>query len=459
MPRKPLSRRTLLHGLGTAMALPWLETMQAAPVASSAPRLAAPPLRMAFLFMPNGVNPHHWTPAGDSENYEITPHLKPLAHLKDDYLLVENLWNERTAGRNGHWPKVPAFLHGGYVQRSTGKDLDVGGTSVDQFAAARIGHRTPLPTLELGLEAPRTGIDNIGGGFARIYGSFISWRDPHTPVPKEIVPQLAFDRLFRSKTAPVVSGLNPDDPSIAASLERDNQSVLDLVRQDAQSLQRRVSANDKMKLDEYFESVRAVEKRIENSLQPQQRWVNEGKPPMERPPAGIPTDRQEHLRLMLDIMLLAFWTDSTRIATMMIGDAQSGHDYSFLPGVKGSFHGLSHHRDESEPLRQYEAIIDWHMAQVAYFLERAKSMREGETSLLDNSMFLFGSTLKCGNRHDIENLPVILAGRGKGTLKPGRRVRAKEKTPLCNLYLAMLHRMGLMETSFGDSNGVLEGLG
>jgi hypothetical protein len=273
------------------------------------------------------------------------------------------------------------------------------------------------------------------------------------------VPQLAFDRLFRTAKAPVVSGLNPDDPSIAASLERDNQSVLDLVREDAQALQRRVSANDKMKLDEYFESVRTVERRIENSLQPQQRWINEGKLPMERPSAGIPADRKEHLRLMLDIMLLAFWTDTTRIGTMMIGDAQSGHDYSFLPSVKGSFHGLSHHRDEAESLRQYEAIIDWHMEQVAYFLEKAKNMREGETSLLDNSMFLFGSTLKCGNTHAIENLPLILAGRGKGTLKPGRRVRAKEKTPLCNLYVAMLHRMGIMEKQFGDSSGVLEGLG
>ena len=265
MKRIPLSRRTLLRGLGTAMALPWLETMQAAPAAKGATRLAEPPLRMAFLFMPNGVNPFRWTPPGDAEDYEITPHLKPLAHLKNDFLLLENLWNEKTAGRNGHWPKVPAYLSGGYVQRSTGKDLDVGGTSVDQFAAAQIGHRTPLPTLELGLEAPRTGIDNIGGGFARIYGSFISWRDPHTPVPKEIVPQLAFDRLFRTGSAPVVSGLNPDHPSIAASLERDNQSVLDLVLDDARSLRGRVSSLDQVKLDEYFESVRSVEKRIENS--------------------------------------------------------------------------------------------------------------------------------------------------------------------------------------------------
>jgi len=434
--------------------------MQAATTAPG--RLAAPPLRMAFLFMPNGVNPFKWTPPGDAEAYEITPHLKPVAHLKNDFLLLENLWNERTAGRNGHWPKVPAFLSGGYVQRSTGKDLDSGGTSLDQFVADRLGHHTPLPSLELGLEAPRTGIDNIGGGFARIYGSYISWRDPHTPVPKEIVPQLAFDRLFRTAKTPVVSGGSADDPSITAaieaSLERDNQSVLDLVLDDARRLQRNVSQQDRVKLDEYFESVRSVEKRISNSLQPQVRWINAGKLPMERPAAGIPTDRREHLRLMMDILLLSFWTDNTRIATLMTGDAQSGHDYSFLDGVQGSFHGLSHHRNEPDKLMMYERIVDWHMEQLAYFLDRAKAMREGETSLLDNSMIMFGGTLKCGNTHAIENLPIILAGRGKGTLKPGRRVRAKEKTPLCNLYMAMLQRMGIEEKAFGDSTGVLEGL-
>src|SRR5215510_14604469 len=225
---KPISRRTLLRGAGAAVALPWLETMApAAPNTSSG--LSEPPLRMMFMFMPKGVRPEHWTPPGDGEDYEITPHLMPLGELKNDFILLENLWNKNTIGRNGHWPKVPVWLSGGYVQRTLGDDLDTGAVSVDQFAAQRIGDRTSLPSLELGLDAPRTGIDTAGGGFARLYGSFISWRDPHTPVPKEIVPQLAFDRLFRNNRAPVVSSLNPKHPSLLASLQRDDTSVLDVV--------------------------------------------------------------------------------------------------------------------------------------------------------------------------------------------------------------------------------------
>ena len=200
------------------MSLPWQETMSsAAPAATGGLKLSEPPLRMAFMFMPNGVRPDYWTPAGDGEDYEFTPHLKPLESLKSDFLLLENLWHKNTAGRNGHWPKVPAWLSGGYVERTTGNDLDSGGTTVDQVAAQHLGANTPLPSFELGIDAPRTGIDNIGGGFARMYGSFLSWRDPHTPVPKEIVPQLAFDRLFRNNKAPAISGA---DPKSAALLRR-----------------------------------------------------------------------------------------------------------------------------------------------------------------------------------------------------------------------------------------------
>jgi hypothetical protein len=310
----------------------------------------------------------------------------------------------------------------------------------------------------LGIDTPRTGIDNAGGGFQRMIGSFITWRDPRTPVPKEIVPQLAFDRLFRMNRAPVVSSVDPQHPSLLASLQRDETSVLDLVADQAKSIRSRGSTSDQRRLDEYFESVRSVEQRLEASMRPQKRWINQGKFPLERPAPGIPETHVEHVRLMLDILLLAFWTDTTRIATFMFGDAQSGQDYSWLAGVKGSFHGLSHHRNEPVRRGMYEAIINWHMGQMAYFLNRMKSLDEGGTSLLDNSMVMFGASLKDGNRHDPENLPLILAGRGKATLRTGRRLRAPEKTPLCNLYLAMLHRMGVKEKSFGDSTGLLQGL-
>jgi hypothetical protein len=436
------------------MALPWLEVMSTAAPGSSPLKLSEPPMRMAFMFMPNGVRPELWTPPGDGETYELTRHLKPLAAFKNDFLLLENLWHKKSIGRSGHWVKVPAWLSGGYVERTSGQDLNTGGTSVDQVAAEHIGDKTALPTFELGIEPPRSGVDNAGGGYARMYGSFISWRDPHTPVVKEIIPQLAFDRLYRNHTAPVSA--NPNAPAVLSSLQRDKTSVLDLVLDETKSVERQASAIDKVKLDEYFESVRSVEKRMEAALKPQARWINQGKPPMERPAPGIPDEHADHVRLMLDILVLAFWTDSTRIATFMFGDAQSGQDYSWLPGVKGSFHGNSHHLNEPAKMEQYARIIDWHTEQLAYFLGKVKGIDEGGTSLLDNSMFLFGCSIKDGNRHDPENLPLILAGRAKGTLRPGRRLRAEPNTPLCNLHLAMLHRMGVMEKSFGDSTAPLD---
>ena len=370
MSSRRISRRSVLRGAGAALALPWLETMAPGAPAETAARLSEPPLRMVFMYMPNGVRPDYWTPQGDGEDYEITPHLKPLESIKGEFTLLENLWNAKTVGRNGHWPKVPAWLSGGYVERTSGDDLDSGGTSVDQFAAQRIGDRTILPSFELGLEATRTGIDTAGGGFARMYGSFISWRDPHTPVPKEIVPQLAFDRLFRSNKAPVVSSVNPDDPSLLTSLQRDETSVLDLVREQATRLRKIGSSNDRVRLDEYFESVRSVERRMEAALKPQKRWINQGKFPLERPGPGIPQSRPEHIRLMMDIMVLALWSDSTRIGAFMTADAQTNEDFSFIEGVKGGMHSLSHHAEEPVRKTQYEKCVTWHVEQVAYFLKR-----------------------------------------------------------------------------------------
>jgi hypothetical protein len=414
---------------------------------------------MMFMFMPNGVRPDHWTPAGDAETgWEVTEHLKPIAHLRNDFSILENLWNKNSVGRNGHWPKVPIWLSGGYVQRTTADDLDTGAISCDQLAAQKIGERTQLPSIEIGLDAPRTGIDVAGGGFARLYGSFISWRDGHTPVPKEIVPQLAFDRLFRGNRAPVVSSVNPKDPVLLSALQRDDASVLDVVMDSAKQMKRNGSASDRVRLDEYFESVRSVEQRLEATMRPQKRWINQGKFPLERPAPGIPQSHEEHLKLMLDIFLLAFWSDTTRIGTFMFGDAQSSQDYSFLTGVRGNWHGLSHHGYEANMMGQYCSIINWNMKYFAYFLDRMKSLQEGGSSLLDNSMVMYGGTLKDGNSHSVENLPILLAGRGKGTLKPGRRIRAAEHTPICNLYLSMLDRMGIQEKQFGDSTGRLEGL-
>lgn len=444
----------MLRGCGAALALPLMESM--IPKARAEQALTKPPLRSAFFFMPNGVNESRWRPEGNDEKFELSPSLQPLAKVKDKIILLENLTNKLSAGRNGHWPKVPAWLHGGYVKRNAGSDIDVGGVSVDQVMAAEIGNRTPLPSFELGLEPTRSGVDNAGGGFAMLYGSHLSWRDPHTPVPKEIVPQLAFDRLFRSSSAaPVVSGFNPNQAAVTNALQRDDISVLDMVSEDVWLLKGKISSNDKVKLDEYMESIRAVERRLENTLKPQKRWINAGRFDLPRPGPGIPPDHREHVRQMLDILTLAFWSDSTRISTFMIGDAQSGRRFDFLDGVNSYWHGLSHHQNDPNTMKQYTKVIEWNIAQFAYFVNRLDSLQEGESTVLDNSQILFGCSIRDGNKHDIKDLPLLLAGRGAGTIRSGRRLRSAPETPMCNLHLALLERMGIKKDKFGDSTGAL----
>lgn len=464
MKRTTNSRRRFLRGTGVAMALPWLHSMSDArgvetTESGKVQPLDRPPVRTAFLFMPNGVNPPNWTPQVNPdhpEQYSLTPMLRPLKDVKEHVILLENLHHPDVNMGNGHWPKVPAFLSGGHVLRTSGRDMDTGGTSADQFMAQRIGDRTPLPSFELGVDAAYTGVDNVGGGFTRIYGSHIAWRDPNTPVPKEIVPQLAFDRLFRGERGAAVSGFSPDQMDVIKSLQRDETSVLDLVLEDAKSLERKIGRDDRSKLDEYFESVRSVERRIESAMKPQRRWINQGDVGILRPGPGIPEQHIDHVRLMLDMIVLAFWTDTTRIATFMMGNAQTGRNFSFIDGVNSSFHGISHHRNEADRLAEYEKIGTWHIAQLAYLVDRMQSIKESDSTLLDNSMVFWGTTIRDGNKHDIEDLPLLLAGRGGGTIRTGRRLTAPPQTRLCNLYRSMMQRMGVQTEQFGTSDGVMD---
>jgi len=440
-----MDRREFLRAAGVALALPAMERFALAKAAEHARRMLAVCNNLGLL-------PEKFFPTQPGRDYALSPYLELLKEHRQDFTVFSGVMHPDVDG--GH-PADNCFLTAAPHPSNGGFRNTI---SLDQFAAQRIGDRTALPSIELGIDTPRTGIDTAGGGFARMYGSFISWRDPHTPVPKEIIPQLAFDRLFRSNRAPVVSGADPKHPSLVTALQRDDSSVLDLVMDSAKSVRKQGSASDRVRLDEYFDSIRSVEQRLEAALKPQKRWINQGKFPLDRPGPGIPETHAEHLRLMLDIFILAFWTDTTRIGTFMLGDAQSNVDYSFVPGVRGAWHSISHHGEEPERKDQYGKIINWQIEQLAYFLNRVKGLDEGGTSLLDNSMIMFGGSLSDGNRHTVSNLPLILAGKGKGTLRTGRRFRAPEKTPLCNLYVSMLHRMGLPEKSFGDSTGPLEGL-
>lgn len=459
-----ISRRTMLRGMGAIIGLPLLDAMEplnlvAGTVAGKA--ASKYPVRMATLYMPNGVNADAWLPKGTGSEWELSPTLSPLAPFKDDLLVMTELWNAATDTGDGHYVKTGGFLTGTTITRTTGSNLCSGGISMDQLCAQRIGNLTPLPSLELGIEPVTTGVDtNVG--FTRLYGSHIAWSTPTTPLAKEINPQLAFDRIFRSNTA--------------SRRERhaSDKSVLDLVLDDAKRLRGKVGANDQRKLDEYFDAVRSVEKRIEfDAKRKQQEYKADPlalkeiealgsrikdfyKDPSQASERRI--DHTEHVRLMIDIMVLAFWTDSTRISTFMFGNAVSGKNFSFLPGVKGGHHEISHHEKGAAKLQQYHLINKWHVEQYAYMLNRLRSVKEGNSTLLDNSMILFGAGMRDGNSHNPHNLPLVLAGRAGGQLATGRHLLYPKNSQLSNLYVGMLNRMGTPVESFADSTGELAGL-
>ncbi len=451
---RTISRRTLLKGAGAAVGLPLLEAMGAPLLAQSKP------VRMAFLYMANGVHPSAWTPKETGKDFQLTPVLEPLAKVREDLLVLTELWNAASNSGDGHYVKTGGWLTGTTITKTTGSDLRSGGVSMDQLAAQKVGNLTPLPSLELGIEPVTTGVDtNVG--YTRLYGSHISWSTPTTPVAKEINPKLAFDRLFRR------------DPNAKKTSETD-KSVLDLVLEDSKGLSAKVGTADRRKLDEYFESVRAVEKRIEFDAKRRKeeldgdpesrkaidalggRLADAYKDPAKLRERGV--DHTGHVRLMLDLMVLAFQTDTTRIATFMFANAVSGKNFSFLEGVSGGHHQISHHENNPAKMEEYRKIGIWHVAQYAYMLEKLKAIKEGDGTLLDHSMIVFGAGIRDGNAHSPVNLPIVLAGKAGGTLATGRHLVFEKKTPLCNLYRSMLKRMGCPVDSFGDSKGELPGL-
>lgn len=449
----------MLRGMGAMMGLPLLEAMAPLKTLGSTVTVKAP-VRMGVLYMANGVNPQAWAPTGTGAEFELSPILQPLEKVKSEILVLGELMNAGTIGGDGHYVKTAAFLTGTTITKTTGSELRCGGVSMDQIAAQRIGHFTPLPSLELGIEPVTTGVDtNVG--YTRLYGSNIAWGTPTTPVAKEINPRFAFDRLFRNE-----NGKRRDTAS--------DKSVLDLVLNDAHRLRKRIGKADQSKLGEYLDSVRAVEKRIEHDAR--QKAGDYRSDPLalkeiEKLGARITSyyddpaqaserrvNHTEHVRLMLDLMVLGFWTDSTRVSTFMFANAVSGKNFSFLEGVSGGHHQISHHENDKGKLEEYKRINIWHLQQYAYMLEKMRSIREGEGTLLDNSMILFGAGMRDGNKHDPHNLPLVLAGRGGGTISTGRHLVYEKNTPLCNLYRSMLVRMNAPVEKLADSTGELPGL-
>lgn len=440
------SRRRLLRGAGVALTLPWMESLRIARAASKSisPK---PPVRTAFIYFPNGVWEKAWVPETTGADYTLSPSLEPIADVRDSVLVVSGLDKKNSHGGDGHYAKTANFLTGMPVAKTTGKDISSGGISIDQRIAAQFRGQTPLPSLELGTEPVISGIDS-NVGYTRLYGSNISWQSATRPVAKEINPRMVYERLFGK--------------SITASSEtaESYKNLLDFVLEDAKGVRSRLGRDDQFKLDEYLDSVRGVEQRIEfatknseshRALHPSAESVGLTKP-------GIPGDFREHIQIMLDLMVLAFQSDATRVSSFMFANDVSGRNFSFLEGVSGGHHELSHHENNESKIAQYQRINRWHTEQFANLLRKLKSIPEGDSTLLEHCMIVFGSSMSDGNRHDPDNLPILVGGKGGGTLQTGQHVAVNGMVPLCNLYLTMLQKMGFEDSQFGDSNGTIVGI-
>jgi hypothetical protein len=455
-----IPRRTFLKGAGVMLSVPVLNAMgkvlpEASPEAAAATtvkKAVQAPVRMACIYFPNGVWEKRWFPTEAGENYTMPFALEPLERHRKEMLVFSGLDKKNSHQGDGHYAKTANYLTGLPVRKTPGKDINVGGVSIDQLAAQQIGKHTPLPSLELGIDPVVSGIDS-NVGYTRLYGCYISWRNPSTPIAKEINPRLAYQKLFGVMKA-------RHNSSADKKKTEDDKALLDLVLDDAHRLRNKLGRDDQFKLDEYLDSVRDVERRLEFFSKPAA--ANEWKPSSEPGedialPKGAPGDHQEHVRLMLDLMALAFWTDSTRISSFMFANDVSPKNFGALvPGCGGSHHEFSHHQNQKEKYEPYSKINRWHCEQLAYFLDKLKSIKEGDRTLFENSMILFGSSFSDGNRHDPNNIPIILAGTAGGKIKSGRHIPCKKDTPLCNLYVSMLDQMGTPVESFGDSTQALE---
>lgn len=458
-----LPRRSFLRGAGATLALPFLDAMRPLMAAGTSASL---PVRIALLYMPNGVRADRWTPEGKGRGFKLSPILSPLEKHKQELLILTGLQNKASFTGDGHYVKTGGWLTGTTITKTTGSDIAAGGISMDQIAAQYLGKDTKLPSLELGTEPVATGIDtNVN--YTRLYASHISWKTSTVPLPCEINPRVAFDRLFRRRSKG------------GEKQAADDKSVLDLVSTDAKRLQSKLGQADKNKLEQYLESIREVERRIEaeaatlgagENLPPEllkkldelDKRISKGmgKATREEELNSRPRfDHGEHCRIMMDLMVLAFWSDSTRVSSFMFGNDVTGRNFSFLDGVNGGHHDLSHHSNDPKKLDQYELINRWHVEQYGYMLDRMKEIKEGEGNLLDRSMVAFGSPIRDGNAHDPKNVPIVIAGGSKAGLNNGSHEVYDEGTPLCSLWLGMLDKAGVKTKELGDASAALRGLG
>jgi hypothetical protein len=444
-----LSRRTVLRGLGTAIALPWLEAM--APLARAATGSPnQPPVRMAFLCVPNGMHMPDWTPDAEGKDFAIKSILEPVAAYRSDLLMLSGLTlNGGRAlgdGPGDHARSCASFLTGAHPKKTHGADIQ-NGISVDQVAAEKIGSQTRFGSLELGIErGAQSG--NCDSGYSCAYSSNIAWRTPTSPVAKEIDPAAVFSRLFGS-------GEEAEQAKVTAARNQRRASILDFALEDARRLERRLGANDRRKLDEYLFAVRDIERRLDE-VDKLPGW-EKGVPDYPRP-AGVPSDFGEHAKLLFDLIALAFQTDSTRVVSFMFSNEGSNRTYPQVKVGEGH-HTLSHHRNDPETLTKISTINHYHVTLLAHLLDKLATIKESDGSrLLDHCMIMYGSGLGDGNRHNHDDLPIAVFGRGGGALQTGQHLRFAKETPLTNLYLSMLDIAGARVASFSDSTGQLDSI-
>ena len=439
IPKAARSRRTFLRGAGVTMLLPWLESIPVWGATAAQTRTTVFPRRMAVVFMANGINPNNWWAKGSGESMELGPSLEPLLPFRQRLNFIGGLFNEAATNVGIHPGQTGNLLSGARLTR--GPEIR-GGISFDQVLATRLGESSVQPSLVLGCEQPTTGYHETN--FSMAYGSHISWANATSPVPMEVYPSLAFDSLFENRGA------------------QRTRSILDRVMEQAADLRRQASTSDQKKLDEYLTSVREVERRIDRvreSASQAAEGMRSGQPAftLQRPDNGLPPDIREHMRLMADILALAFQTNKTSVATLLLCRDISGMFYPFLPVTEA--HHLLSHNDTS---KEFTLVNQYYTGQLAYLARRLESMPEGDGTVLDNSCLLFMSNMWSGSRHDSTRVPVLTLGNLGGTLESGRVLdfydRPADKRRLCSLYLALMDRMGVELPAFGDATERLAGI-
>ena len=441
--KRHIPRRTVLRGLGATIALPFLDSMVPA-FAAIRQSAASPVRRLCAIYVPNGMQMKSWTPAAEGNAFELTPTLQPLAAFRDQILVLSNLCNKEAdslpgEGDGDHSRAQAAFLTGAHAKKTGGADIEAG-ISMDQIAAQELGQHTQLASLELAMES----YDLIGqceDGYGCAYSATIAWRNATTALPMEADPRRVFERLFGVTDS-------TDRGARLAQIRRD-RSILDAVNEQVADLQRKLGPGDRARVREYVDSIRDLERRIRIAEEQSDREL----PEVEQP-AGVPSSFEEYAELMYDLMLLAYQTDLTRVTTLLYGREKSVRTYPEI-GVPDPHHPISHHQGRADQLEKLAKVNEYHVQMLAHFLEKLRSTPDGDGSLLDHSIILYGAGMSDSDTHNHHDLPVVLAGGGAGKIKGGRHIRFKED-PLANLHVTVLEKMGIPAERLGDSTGKLE---